>query len=82
MGNTEKNSIEKLKDSIRIQKKILDGIPILQYIISQDGVLSDCNTIAIKTLGYKNKKELIGKPFVSTVFAPSSLKSSKTILET
>ncbi|MHB1346140.1 MAG: PAS domain-containing sensor histidine kinase [Candidatus Humimicrobiaceae bacterium] len=79
MGNTEKNYIEKLKDSIRIQNKILDGIPILQYSISQDGVLSDCNTIAIKTLGYKNKKELIGKPFVSTLFAPSSIKKAQKL---
>lgn len=66
------NSIEKLKDLVRTQKTILDNIPVLQYNISPDGIILDCNRLVLKTLGYKNKEELVGRPFFSAVYAPSS----------
>jgi PAS domain S-box-containing protein len=68
----KESSIEKLKDLIRTQKIILDNLPILQYKINTDGVILECNRLALKTLGYKNKKELIGKSLIATIFAPSS----------
>ena len=73
------NSIEKLKDLIRIQKTIIDNIPILQYNISPDGIILDCNRLVLKTLGYKNKKELIGKPLLSTVYALSSIEKAEKL---
>jgi len=73
------NSIEKLKDLIRIQKTIIDNIPILQYNISPDGIILDCNKLVLKTLGYKNKKDLIGKPLLSTVYALSSIEKAKKL---
>jgi PAS domain S-box-containing protein len=73
------NSIEKLKDLIRIQKTIIDNIPILQYNISPDGIILDCNKLVLKTLGYKNKKDLIGKPLLPTVFAPSYIEKAKKL---
>ena len=73
------NSVEKLKNLIRIQKIILDNIPVLQYNISQDGIILDCNRLALKTLGYKKKGELVGKPFLSTVCAPSSIEKAKKL---
>jgi len=73
------NSIEKLKDLIRIQKTIMDNTPLLQYAISPDGIILDCNKLVLKTLGHKNKKDLVGKPLISTVYAPSSIEKAKKL---
>jgi PAS domain S-box-containing protein len=58
---------------------MLDNIPVLQYNVDPDGLIIDCNKLALKTLGYKNKNELIGKPLSSTVYAPSSLERSEKL---
>ena len=76
----KENSTEKLKDLIRIQKTIIDNIPVLHYRISPDGIILDCNKLVLKTLGYKNKKGLIGKPLIPTVYAPSSIEKAKKLL--
>ncbi len=69
----------KLQDLVRLQKIILDNIPVLQYNVSPDGIILDCNKLTLKTLGYKNKKDLIGKPLLSTVYAPSSIEKAKKL---
>jgi len=69
----------KLQDLVRLQKTILDNIPVLQYNVSPDGIILDCNKLTLKTLGYKNKKDLIGKPLLSTVYAPSSIEKAKKL---
>src|SRR5665647_562053 len=80
MDNADRvNSIEKLKDLVRIQKTILDNIPMLQYNISPDGVILDCNRLVLKTLGYKNKEELVGKPFISAVCGPYSIEKAQKL---
>ncbi|MHB8278087.1 MAG: PAS domain-containing sensor histidine kinase [Candidatus Humimicrobiaceae bacterium] len=79
-GNIDKvNSIEKLKNLVRIQKIILDNIPVLQYNINPDGIILDCNRLVLKTLGYKNKEELVGKSFLSAVCGPSSVEKAKKL---
>jgi PAS domain S-box-containing protein len=80
MNNTDKaNSTEKLRELIRIQKIILDNIPVLVYNINQDGIILDCNKLALKTLCYKNKKELVGESLIATVFAPSSAEKAQKL---
>ncbi|MFC2159418.1 histidine kinase [Actinomycetota bacterium] len=75
----KKSSEKKLKELIRLQKTILDNIPVLQYNVDPDGSIIDCNKLVLVTLGYKSKKELIGKSLTSTIYAPSSIEKSKKI---
>ena len=75
----KRTSEKKLLETVRLQKSILDNIPVLQYNISPDGIILDCNKLVLETLGYKNKNDLIGKPLVATVYAPSSLKKAKKL---
>ncbi|MFH1522509.1 MAG: PAS domain S-box protein [Patescibacteria group bacterium] len=48
------------------------------YIISARGKIIDVNCSALKALGYK-KEELIGKPVLKTIYAPSSLEKSEKL---
>ena len=66
-----------MKDLIKVQKIILDNLQTLQFTVSKDGIIFDCNRIALKKLDYKVKKELIGKPFLATVFADSSMEKAE-----
>ena len=70
---------EKLLDLLRLQKAILENIPVLQYEISLDGIILNCNDLVVKKLGYENKRELIGKPLITTIYAPSSVKKAKKL---
>ena len=69
----------KLLELVRLQKTILDNIPVLQYNVSPDGIILDCNRLVLETLEYKNKKDLIGKPLLFTVYAPSSVEKAKKL---
>ena len=40
---------------------------MLAYNIDFDGKIVDCNKLVLTTLGYKSKKELIGKKLIFTV---------------
>ncbi len=42
------------------------------YMISPDGIILDLNFSAIKALGYSSKSEIVGKPLVTTIYAPNS----------
>ncbi len=74
-----KESITEIQNIINLQKTIIDNFPVLQYNVSLDGIILDCNKIVLNTLGYKNKNELIGKPLLTTIYAPSSFKKAKTL---
>ncbi len=78
-SNTKKESVTELKNLIKLQETVIDNIPVLQYCISPDGIILGCNKLVLKTLGYKNKNELIGKPLLTTIYAPSSFKKAKTL---
>lgn len=54
------------------QKSIIDNIPVLQYAISPEGIIRDCNKQVLKSLEYSRKKELIGKSMLKTIYPPSS----------
>lgn len=78
-SNTKKESVTELKNLIKLQETVIDNIPVLQYCISPDGIILGCNKLVLETLGYKNKNELIGKPLLTTIYAPSSFKKAKTL---
>jgi PAS domain S-box-containing protein len=48
------------------------NLPLLAYKVALDGRIVDCNRLAVKSLGYKSRKDLIGKPLVTSIYAPSS----------
>ncbi len=54
--------------------------PDLCYEISPDGKIKDCNQRVLDVLGY-TKKELIGKPLISKVYASDSQKKAQALLE-
>lgn len=54
--------------------------PDLCYQISPDGKIGDCNKRVLQVLGY-TKKELIGKPLITTIYAPSSQKKAEALFE-
>ena len=41
-------------------------------MISPDGIILDLNFSALKALGYSSKSEIVGKPLVTTIYAPNS----------
>ena len=62
-------------------KEYFENLPLLAYNITFDGKIADCNNVAVKTLGYNSKGELIGKPILSTVYAPTSQEKAKQIYQ-
>lgn len=70
---TAKRVPERREDRFQFR---LEDVPILAYSISLDGKIIDCNGLVLKTLGYRSKKELVGKPLLSTVYTPSSRKKA------
>lgn len=76
----KQNAELKASDTGRFRlKEHFNNLPLLGYNIGLDGKIVDCNTMAIKTLGYKNKRELIGKPLFTTIYAPSSREKAKKV---
>ncbi len=77
--NEKKISEEKSRDLIKWQEAIIDNTPVLQYNVSPDGTILNCNKLVLDTLGYKNKDELIGKPLAPTIYTPASIDKSKKL---
>ncbi len=77
--NDRKVSEEKSQDLIKWQETIIDNIPVLQYNVSPDGIILNCNKLVLDTLGYKNKDELIGKPLAPTIYTPAFIDKSKKL---
>jgi PAS domain S-box-containing protein len=64
-----KNAEEALQRERFTLMQFIDNLPILAYGISRDGIIINCNSMAVYTLGYENKDELIGKP-ATVLYAP------------
>jgi len=62
-------------------REYFDNLPLCAYNISFDGLIMDCNRVAVETLGYKTKEDLIGKPLLTTLYAPSSQEKARQLLE-
>jgi PAS domain S-box-containing protein len=52
-------------------REYFDNLPLLAYNIGLDGTIKDCNRVAVKTLGYQSKDNLIGRPVVDTIYDSS-----------
>jgi PAS domain S-box-containing protein len=50
------------------------------YMISPDGKIMDINSTALKVLGYA-KDEILGKPVITTIYAPSSQKRARHLFK-
>ncbi|GAB4306626.1 MAG: hypothetical protein Kow0019_01670 [Methanobacteriaceae archaeon] len=78
---TERKRIEEELEEERYKlREYFENLPLLAYNIDLDGKILDCNKMVLKTLGYENKHELIGKPLLKSIYFPSSLKKAKKLL--
>lgn len=73
------------EEALKAEKFKLGGyfenLPMLAYNVTFDGIIANCNKTAIRTLGYNSKDELIGKPLIPIVYAPSSQEKAKRLFE-
>jgi PAS domain S-box-containing protein len=60
-------------------KEYFENIPILAFKSSLDGKILDCNNQVLRKLGYKSKKELVGKPLINIIYAPSSREKAEKL---
>jgi PAS domain S-box-containing protein len=75
-----KKAEETLRQSETKFRKFFENTPVYCYMISPDGKILEINKSALKALGYK-KEEVIGKPIISTIYAPSSQRKAKKLIE-
>ena len=71
-------ALERERDKLR---EYFENLPALAFNITFDGKIGDCNQVAVETLGYESKDELVGKPLLNTVYPPSSCKKAGELLE-
>lgn len=67
-----KRADEALRESEQRFRDFFEHEPNYCYLVSPDGSILDLNLAALRVLGYSSKDEIVGKPLVSTVYAPSS----------
>ena len=76
---------KQMEEELKIEqyklREYFENLPLLAYNISFDGTIVDCNNIAVRTLGYDSKEELIGKSLIDTIYAPSSQEKAKQLFE-
>jgi len=78
----ERKRAEEELNAERFKLRVLfENLPIIVYNVSLDGKILDCNPMAIKTMEYESKGELIGKTLVDTVYAPSSRRKASQLFE-
>ncbi|MBU7030095.1 MAG: PAS domain S-box protein [Theionarchaea archaeon] len=73
-----KTAEEALKDSEKRFRLFFENEPEYCYMVSPEGEIQDINKSALKTLGYE-KEEIIGKPLLTTIYAPSSRKTAQQL---
>lgn len=74
---TERKRREKLlRESEERFRTFFENGPAYCYMISPDGKILNINVSALKALGYK-KEEILGKPLLTTIYAPSSRKRAR-----
>jgi len=57
-----------------------EQIPLPAYNVSLNATILDVNRAALEFLKYDNKQDLIGKPLLTTVYAPDSRSKAKDLL--
>jgi len=82
MDITDRRRADEMLSAERLKfERYFENIPLMAYNISFDGRIADCNTVAVKTLGYDNKAELLGEPAISALYAPECRKEAKQVFE-
>jgi len=61
-------------------EQCFENLPLMLYNVGLDGKIVNCNCLAAENLGYKDKKELIGKS-VFSFYAPSSQAKAKNLFQ-
>ena len=69
-----------LAEGLKLER-YFEHIPLMAYNFSFDGRIADCNTEAVKALGYDGKEALVGKPAISTLYTMESREEAKRIFE-
>jgi PAS domain S-box-containing protein len=59
-------------------RDFFDKEPYYCYMVSPEGRIMDINRMAVRTLGY-DKEEIIGKPVIPTIYAPSCHDKAKRL---
>jgi PAS domain S-box-containing protein len=62
-------------------ERYFEHIPLMAYNFSFNGRIADCNSEAVKALGYDSKEALVGKPAISTLYTPESRERATRIFE-
>jgi len=76
---TERKRVdEALRESEERFRTFFEEAPVYHYMVSSEGKILDVNKAALETLGY-TREEIIGKPLVNTVYAPSSRKKAERL---
>jgi len=70
---------EALKESEQRFRTFFEDAPVYCYMVSLEGKILDINKLALETLDYK-KDEVIGKPLITTIYAPGSHEKAKMLL--
>jgi len=74
---TERNRMEEaLKESEYRFRTFFEDAPMYCYMVSLEGKILEINKFALEILGYK-KDEVIGKPLMTTIYAPGSREKAK-----
>lgn len=75
-------ALERIQSQTKIQENelkfrtIFELSPDMVNLVSADGILLDCNEQLVYTLGYENKNELVGQPFIK-LFAHDDVENAK-----
>jgi PAS domain S-box-containing protein len=76
---TERKRVEDaLSQSEQRFRTFFEDAPMYCYMVSPEGKILDVNKLALEILGYK-KDEIIGKPLLTTIYAPGSREKAKTL---
>jgi PAS domain S-box-containing protein len=62
---------EALRESEQRFRQFFELEPNYCYLISLDGKILDVNPSALRALDYRSKSEIVGKPLLTTVYAPA-----------
>jgi len=73
-----KRAEEALRESEERFRAFFEEAPVYHYMVSSEGKILDVNKAALETLGY-TREEIIGKPLITTVYAPSSRKKAERL---
>jgi PAS domain S-box-containing protein len=61
-------------------RQYFEALPVLAYNVTPDGKIADCNTRAVEVLEYETKNDLVGRPLIDTIYAPSSREKARQVL--